>query len=214
MKKNFMILFGIFIFSNICIIFLILFICDFYNNFSDSSPIVNSQFYKKYIEMLSSSDKINNYCVSLVSNENNKLNESSSKNIYSENRKTLGLNTCLRIISSSVKTQSLISASYYYKEKANFELKKQIYDTKEKFANDKDFLKFYINKVNLLETKSKNTINKEFPNPLDGRETPIYINLYESSFLEEQNIILQGLVYEYCLNNIKNKSCDDGLINN
>ena len=202
------------VFLTINCILLVLFICDFYNNFNDSSPIVNTHIYEKYINILSSSKKINEYCVSLVSNETEKINENSAKNVYHENKKPLGLNICVNVINSSVKTQSLISAAYYNKEQADYELKKQIHYTKEKFANNKNFLNFYMNKLKSLESKSKNIVNEEYPNPFDGRETQIYITFLETNFLKIQSIILQGLVYEYCINNIKDKSCNEILINN
>ena len=178
--------------------FLITFII--YQIFSNT----NNTIYNYCINKISRVKKINDICVNKLSEEIFLIENKSYNNF---NKPSLVF--CKNVLSTSTRTQSLITASYFYKAKANSELKEQIKRTKENFSDNKDFLDFYMQKNKSIETNSENIINKEFPNPLEGRETHIYITFYQTALIEKQKVILQGLIYDYCFNNHSNKSCDN-----
>lgn len=158
--------------------------------------------YYNNINIFSHSRIANNYCLNVISIEQEKLIKNKSFNINENNPK---LNTCVDILESSIYADSLISVSYYHKIKAIKELEYQNFKVKKIFAYDKYFLKLYLDKYKQLKEIGNNKIKEEYPNPYEGRETPLYINLNETYLLEKQKIILNGLIYEYCLFNEANK---------
>ena len=161
--------------------------------------------YNNIIKTLSSSRVINNYCINYVVKERDSLLEN---NLYEINENNPNLKICLNLLKTSVYTNSLMIVSHYYKIKSKTELEKQIDKTQQIFANDKYFLNLYSNKYEKIKKLSEDIIKEEFPNPYEGRETPIFINLNEAELINEQKVILESQVYEYCMHNKDNRACD------
>ena len=191
-KLKFIIIFCLFL---ILSFISLLFLSAFYD-------VSNNKIYNYGIHKISSIRKISDICVNKISKENLLMRE----DIYRNNNNP-SIRFCIEILESSPYTQSLITSSYYEETKAINELEKHVKITKKDFANNKEFLKSYMEKNENLKIKSQKLINKEFPDPFDGRETPIYIRLYNVDFLNKQKIILEGFVYEYCINYPNDKSC-------